>query len=124
MSDPGRKTWAIAGGRIPFGSTGDEPEFTSRDELSILNAGQGDAQVKLTIFYADRDPAGPYSICVAAQRVRVIRFNDLIDPRPLPLGVPYAALIESDRNIVVQFMRQDTRQAENALFALMAFPLD
>ena len=124
MSTPGRKIWAISGGRIPFGSTGDEPELTSRDELSILNASKRDAEVSIMIYYSDRDPVGPYNVTVAAQRVRVIRFNDLIDPQPLPLAVPYAALIESTRRVIVQFTRQDTRQAENALIGMMAFPVD
>jgi hypothetical protein len=124
MSVPGNRTWAIAGGRIPFGSTGEEPEFTSRDELSILNAGKRDADVSLTIYYADRDPVGPYHILVGAQRVRVIRLNDLIDPQPLPLDAPYAALIESSRKVIVQFTRHDTRQAENAMIGMMAFAVE
>ena len=124
MSTPGRKIWAIAGGNIPFGSTGEEPDLTSRDELSILNASKRDAEVTITIYYSDRDPVAPYKVTVGAQRVRVIRFNDLIDPQPLPLAVPYAALIESTRRVIVQFTRHDTRQAENALISMMAFPVD
>lgn len=120
----GSRTWVIAGGRIPFGSTGAEPEFTSRDELSILNAGKRDVHVRLTIYYTDRDPVGPYEVTVAAQRVRVIRFNDLIDPVAMPLGVPYAAVIRSSQRVVVQFTRQDTRQSANALLGMLAYPVD
>jgi len=39
--------------------------------------------------------------------------NELTDPEPIPLGVDYASLIESDVPIVVQHTRLDSRQAEN-----------
>jgi hypothetical protein len=124
MSRIGKKSWAIAGGHIPLRSTGPEPEFTSFDAICVLNAMEQSAAIELTIFYGDRDPCGPYAVSVAARRVRHIRINDLIDPLAVPLDEPYAILLESDVPVVVQFTRQDTRQAENAVMGLMAFPID
>lgn len=124
MKAIGRKIWAMPGGHIPLQSTGREPEHTSRDTLCLLNTGNTDAQVTLTIFYADRDPVGPYALDVAARRVRHIRFNDLIDPEALPLDTPYAAVVEANVPIVVQFSRVDTSQPANAILSAMAFPVD
>ena len=124
MSAIGRKVWAIAGGRIPLESTGREPAFTSFDQLCVLNATDREARVALTIYYADREPVGPYELTVAARRVRHVRVNDLIDPLAVPLDADYAAVVESNVPVVIQFTRQDTRQAENALMSLAAFPVD
>jgi hypothetical protein len=44
-----------------------------------------------------------------------MRFNDLRDPEPIPKGVDYASIIESDVPIVVQHTRLDSRQSEEAL---------
>lgn len=120
----GRTRWAIPGGHVPFGATGREPEFSSFDALFVLNAGDADAHVAVTIFFPGADPAGPYRFVVAARRVRSIRFNDLIDPHAIPLGEDYAAIVESDVPVVVQFSRQDTRQAALAVATTMAFPLE
>ena len=123
MKAIGRTTWAIPGGRIPRHSTGPEPEFTSRDELFLLNTGAIEARVELTIFYADREPRGPYRLAIEACRVRCVRFNDLIDPEAMPLGVDYGVVVESNIPIVVQFARVDTSQTALALLGSIAFPV-
>jgi len=117
----GSKIWAIPGGHVPLLSSGEEPRDTSCDELCVLNAGHFDAHLQLTIYYEDREPVGPYPLTVAAQRVRHVRFNDLIDPQALPLDTAYAALIIADHPVVVQFSRRDTSQAANAIATTLAF---
>lgn len=117
----GAKVWAIAGGHMPLLSSGSEPRDTSCDELCVLNAGHFDAQLQLTIYYEDRDPVGPYPLKVRAQRVRHVRFNDLIDPQALPLDTPYAVLLVADHPVVVQFTRRDTSQAANAIATTLGF---
>ena len=122
MSTPiGKKKWAIAEGYIPSWSNGPEPEFLSHETACILNAGDKDAHVVLTIFFSDRDPAGPYRITVPARRTTHLRFNELKDPEPVPVGKDYASLIESDVPIVVQHTRLDSRQSENALITTIAY---
>jgi hypothetical protein len=118
----GRLRWAVPGVHIPVRSTGLEPEFTSRDQLAVLNTNDRPAEVTLRVFQTDGEPLGPYRFQVAARRVRVVRFNDLIDPQALLLGTDYAALIDSDVPVVVQFTRQDTRQAANAICGAIASP--
>lgn len=117
----GKKRWAIAEGYIPKTSTGPEPQMTSHETACLLNAGDRDAHVKMTIFFADRDPAGPYEFTVGAQRTLHLRFNNLEDPERIPKDTDFASVIESDVPIVVQHTRLDSRQAENALLSTMAY---
>lgn len=117
----GETRWAFSGGHVPVESTGPEPEMVSHDELCLLNAGDEMATVEITLYYADGREAGPYPLTVAPRRVRHVRVNDLIDPYAPPLGEDYGAVVESTVPIVVQFSRQDTRQAENATLSTIAY---
>lgn len=117
----GKKTWVIAEGYIPEYGTGKEPEFTSHETACILNTSEQDAEVELTIFFSDKDPVGPYKVKVEAQRTKHLRFNDLKDPKPVPLGTDYACVIESSVPVIVQHTRLDSRQAENALLSTIAY---
>lgn len=125
MEQPiGRKRWAIAEGYIPEDSTGPAPEMTSHETVCILNAGERDADVRITVFFADREPAGPYRVPVAARRTRHVRFNDLEDPERIPRGTDFASVIESDVPVVCQHTRLDSRQAANALLSTLAYGAD
>ena len=118
----GRRTWAIAEGYIPGWSHGPEPEMTSHETICVLNAGEQPAAVRITVYFTDRDPAGPYRLSVPARRTAHLRLNELNDPEPIPRETPFASVIESDQPIVVQHTRLDSRQAENALLSTIAFP--
>ena len=123
MTKPiGRKRWAIAEGYIPSWSRGPEPQLTSHETVCDLNISDQAAHVEITIFYADREPVGPYRLIAGARRTKHQRFNDLRDPEPIPVDTDYACVIESDVPIVVQHTRLDSRQAENALMTTVAFP--
>jgi hypothetical protein len=121
MRSIGERVWAIAEGYIPGYSNGPEPEMTSHETACILNAGESDAHVEITVFYKDREPVGPYRVTVAARRTLHIRFNDLKDPEPIPRATDYSSVFISDVPIVVQHTRLDSRQAENALLSTIAF---
>lgn len=117
----GARCWAIAEGYVPEFGTGPEPEMTSHETACILNASSDDAHVAITVFFSDRDPAGPYELVVPARRTRHVRFNDLQDPEPIPKATDYASVIESDVPVVVQHTRLDSRQEANALLSTIAF---
>lgn len=119
----GARCWAIAEGYIPETSHGPEPEMLSHETACILNAGMVPANVLITVYFTDRDPAGPYSVMVPPRRTQHVRFNDLTDPEPIPRGTEFATVIESDVEIVVQHTRLDSRQSENALLSTIAFPM-
>jgi hypothetical protein len=122
MPPVGHRRWVIAEGYIPGASHGPQPEMTSHETASILNAGDEDAHVEITLYFADREPIGPYRRTVPARRTLHQRFNELDDPEPVPRDTDYASVIESDVPIVVQHTRLDSRQAENALLSTVAFP--
>ena len=117
----GRTRWAIAEGYIPPESHGPAPEMTSHEAVCLLNVSDDDAEVAITVFFADREPAGPYRLRVGARRTLHLRFNDLQSPEPIPRGTDYASLIESTVPIVVQHTRLDSRQPANALLSTIAF---
>lgn len=121
MKALGKKTWVIAEGYIPTYGTGKEPEFTSHETACFLNTSGEDAHVKITLFFTDKDPVGPYEVTVPARRTKHLRFNELKDPQEVPRGTDYASHIESDIPIVVQHTRLDSRQAENALISTIAY---
>ncbi len=117
----GKHVWAIAEGYIPSYGTGKEPEFTSHETACILNASNRDAHIDLTIYFADREPVGPYAVSVPARRTLHLRFNDLKEPASVPRDTDYSAVFISDTPVVIQHTRLDSRQAENALLTTIAW---
>jgi hypothetical protein len=124
MDPIGYRRWAIAEGYIPGSSSSEDQTLESHESACILNATSDDAHVRLTVFFSDRDPAGPYEIVVPARRTLHVRFNDLTDPEALPCETDYASVLESDVPIVVQHTRLDSRRAETALLSTIAYAGD
>ena len=125
MEAIGRNRWVIAEGYIPPHSMpGADHALLSHETACLLNTGDTDAQVRITLFFTDREPVGPYEVTLGARRTLHLRFNDLEDPEPVPLGESYASVIESDVPIVVQHTRLDSREPEIALLSTMAWPAD
>jgi hypothetical protein len=123
MKPLGKKIWAIADGYIPSKSNGPAPQMTSHESACILNVADQPANIEITIYFSDKAPVGPYRITVPAERTLHVRFNDLKDPEPVPKDTEYASLLVSDIPVIVQHTRLDSRQAENALFSTIAFPV-
>jgi hypothetical protein len=117
----GRKRWAIAEGYIPSQSSFSDRTLISHETACILNAGDRDAHVAITIFFADREPIGPYRITIAAQRTLHLRFNDLEQPAPVPRDTDYSSVFESDVPIIVQHTRLDSRHPEISLLSTTAY---
>ena len=117
----GKKIWAFAAGHIPQHSRGKEPMFTSHDKIAVLNTSDMDADIELQIFYTGKGPVGKYHIRVKARRLRKIRFNDLIDPFPLPLDTPYGFIVTSNEKVIVQFSRMNTAPGPQAISGSNAY---
>lgn len=120
MEALGHKRWAIAEGWIPSQGSFADPALMSHETACILNAGDTAAQVRISVFYADREPV-VYRVTIAARRTLHLRFNDLSDPEPIPRDTAYSSVFESDVPIVVQHTRLDSRRAEVSLLSTMAF---
>ncbi|HET6545685.1 MAG TPA: sensory rhodopsin transducer [Rhodanobacteraceae bacterium] len=121
----GKRHWAIAEGYIPPGgvNSGDR-RFLSHETACILNANDRPVDVTITIYFKDRDPAGPYRVSVPARRTLHLRFNDLTDPEPVPVDTDYSSVFEASLPVVVQHTRLDSRQDALALLTTIAYSSD
>lgn len=121
MNEIGKRVWAIAEGYIPSQSVSNDRALLSHETACLLNAAEQEAHVEITVYFADREPVGPYRVTVPAKRTLHLRFNDLKDPAPIPLDTDYASVFRSDVPIVVQHTRLDSRRAEIALLSTIAY---
>ena len=87
----------------------------------ILNAGDEPAELRITVFFEDREPAGPYRFTIGPRRTLHLRFNDLTEPQPIPCYTAYSSVFEADVPIVVQHTRFDSRRPEVSLLSTIAY---
>ena len=113
MKPIGKRRWAIAEGYIPGDVRPKTRALASHETACLLNAADED----VTLFFSDREPAGPHRVAVPAQRTLHLRFNDL----GVPPETDYSSVIESDVPIVVQHTRLDSRDAQLALLSTTAY---
>jgi hypothetical protein len=121
MEPIGRKRWAIAEGFIPSQSSLSERTLVSHETACILNAGDQQAHVDITLFFADREPVGPYRVTIAPRRTLHLRFNDLEEPAAVPRDTDFSSVFEADVPIIVQHTRLDSRHAEVSLLSTTAY---
>jgi hypothetical protein len=121
MPEIGHCRWAIAEGYIPSGSVSQDHALISHEAVCLLNAGDRDAEIDITLFFVDREPVGPYHVALGARRTLHLRFNDLQDPAPVPRDTSYASVIESNVPIVVQHTRLDSRHPNIALLSTIGY---
>lgn len=118
MQALGKTTWLIPDMYWPEITT--DGHYVSHEAICVLNAGTSGASITLTFYFEDRDPIVYRNLHCPAQRTRHFRMDQL---GILPKGVPYAALLQSDAPIVVQYSRLDTTQSAETLATTMAFGL-
>ncbi|MFC7395078.1 sensory rhodopsin transducer [Scopulibacillus cellulosilyticus] len=116
----GEKVWLISDAYLPEHSSG---RFPSHESVCLLNTGETDAKVHITLYFEDKEPMTGFKINCLASRTLHVRMDQLTseDGQSVPVGVPYAILVESDQPIVVQYSRMDTSQPEMALMTTMAY---
>lgn len=121
----GKRHWVIAEGYLPpLGPHPDEPALRSHETACILNAGSLEAVIELTLYFADREPVGPYHVKVPARRTLHLRFDDLTSPREVPREVDYASVFVSNVPVVIQHTRMDARSGDRALMSTIAYGCD
>ncbi len=89
----------------------------------MLNPGTEDAEVVITVYFEDREPAVLTPQEVGAERVRCIRISDPIDGYQIPLG-QYALKLDSTAPIICQIGRMDVQQPNLAYYTVMGHPAD
>src|SRR5947209_19630247 len=112
---PGHRRWYIPDCYLPE-DTPDKGAFVSHESCCILNAGEADAHCRLTLYFEDREPVRGIAVTVGAERCRHVRFDRLeaIAGTAIPRDVPYGLGVESDRSVVVQHSRLDSRMGNLA----------
>ena len=118
MKAAGKKNWYIADGYIPSKSTG----TVSHESFCVLNTGDADASITITLYFEDKEPMTFTSFC-GAKRTHHIRFDRLKDAegREIQRDVPYAVHLESSVPVVGQHTRLDTSSGAMALMTAVAF---
>ena len=99
--------------------------YPSHESICVLNTGEEDATVTMTLYFEDREPMTEFVATCAAQRCHHVRMDKLKNKcgAGVPIGVPYAALVESNVPIVVQYSRIDTTQCNETLATTIGYAL-
>ena len=114
----GARTWFFPDGDLP--PPGDtDPK--GHESLLILNPGDEDADLSITVYYEDREPDVIGGQCVAARRVRCFRMDQPIGECRIPFG-QYALKIRSSVPVICQIGRMDVQQPNLAYYTVMGFP--
>lgn len=117
----GKTYWVIPEGFIPAaGPHADDPALRSHEAACVLNPNDEAAQLRLTIYFTDREPAGPFQIVVPPRRTLHFRFDELKDPEAIPRETNYSSVIESSTPVFVQHTRLDARLGSLALLSTIA----
>lgn len=118
----GSKNWFIPDAYYPVKSSGD---CLSHEAVCLLNVGDADANIELTLYFEDREILGGFKAMCKARRTNHIRMDKIVNTegKSVPRGVPYAVAVASDADIIVQYSRLDSTQAEMALMSVVAYPL-
>lgn len=123
MKAYGKKTWLIPDTYLNSIS---KNENLSHEAICVINTSDIDADIKLTLFFEDRDVITDFASFCGAQRTHHIRMDKIrnAEGEGIPHDVPYAVLVESNTPIVVQYSRLDTSAAEMALMTTIAYPVE
>jgi len=119
----GSKVWFIPDGYWPTVSNG---LFPSHEAICVLNPGKKDANIEITLYFEDRDKIDGFRAICKAERTNHIRMDKIknVNGISVPQGVPYAMMVTSDTEVIVQYSRMDTTQAEMTLMTTMAYPIE
>ena len=119
----GKKTWLIPDA---FLNSKSKNESISHEAICVINTSDVDAEISLTLFFEDRDKVTDFSSFCGAGRTHHIRLDKIRSKKgeKIPRDTPYAILVESNVEIVVQYSRLDTSEVEMALMTTIAYPVE
>ncbi len=118
----GARIWIIPDGYLPRGGQG----IDSHEAICVLNSGRETAHLVVTAYFADRAPLHSAPIAVPGERDLHLRLDAPAELGGLaiPQETPYGLRVESDRPVILQHSRMDTRLGGMALFTTMGFIAD
>lgn len=122
MSRIGRTRWVIPDMYWPEVTS--EGHYVSHEAICVLNAEKQEVRVRIQAYFQDRDPMDFPPVICPAERTNHIRMDALNAEMGIAPGTCYAAIIESDLPVVIQYTRVDTTQTANAMITTMACRVD
>ena len=124
MGAQGAKIWCFADGYLPEKTPGSSLE--AHEALMFLNTGPQPANIKIDIYFSDKDAVKDIPMTVAAERAIFIRLDkpEEIGGVEIPPMTQYGLRIRSDVKIVVQFGRLDTTQNNLAYYINVGYCAD
>ncbi len=119
--EEGKNVWLFPDGELPEPDR-DSP-YEAHEALIILNTSDKKANIKLTLYFSDKEPINDIRIDVDARRVKCIRMDkpDQLGGVQIPRHVQYALRLESDVKVAVTFGRLDTSSEKLAYYVGVAF---
>ena len=117
----GKKVWLVPDAYYPEKSV-DGP-YISHEAICVLNTGETDAKIEITLYFENADPQSGYCAVCSAARTNHIRLDKIKNRNGegVPKGVPYAILLKSSVPVVCQYSRLDTTQAQMSLMTTIAY---
>jgi hypothetical protein len=118
----GNYSWVVPDGWLP--PEGGEGDLINHESLMILNTAEKNANIKIDVYFDDREPVKGLEMMVSAERIKAVRL-DLTEELgvEIPRATQYALRIRSDVKVVVQYGRMDVRQENLAYYGTMAYPV-
>ena len=103
----GKTKWVFPDAELPPVGVNEIP---GHESVIITNVCDQNAQIRVTLIYADKEPVS-FMTEVAAKRVRCLRSNRAEDFGPYTAveGEQYAIMLESDVPVVAQYGRAEPR---------------
>lgn len=120
MATVGKKNWIVPDCELPPEGEG---VLKGHESVIVVNDTNKTANIKVTLFFADKDAYENITWTVEPKRVRCFRMNNPDDMSGyiVPLETQYAMKIESSQKIVVQYGRLDNRQTNLAYYTTLAY---
>ncbi|MCL6087648.1 MAG: sensory rhodopsin transducer [Actinobacteria bacterium] len=119
--EEGKNIWLFPDGELPKPDKNNP--YQAHEALIILNTSNKNANLKMNIYFSDKDPIENIFLEAKARRVKCIRLD-----KPEEIGgvkisphVQYALRLESDVKVAVTFGRLDTSSEKLAYYVGAAY---
>ena len=117
----GKQQWYIVDGYRPSPQPDPGAVYEGHESIMILNTNDRDANIRIDIYFEDREPVENIPYLVPAKRIRCFKSHDAsVLGFRMEVGVQYSMRIQSDVGVIVQYGRLDVQQPNMAYMALMA----
>lgn len=120
MKSIGKKYWIIPDCELPPEGEG---VLKGHESVIIVNDTKKPAEIKVKLYFADKDCYEGITWTVGAERVRCFRMNNVSDMcgYKVPLETQYAMKLSSNVKVVVQYGRLDNRQDNLAYYTTLGY---